>query len=68
MIINIKQGTRDTKEDYLNLLDELEGQGFRVFNISCYDLGRKLSEATMIKDDKKFIEGISLSGNDNCFQ
>lgn len=68
MIINIKQGTRDTKQDYLNLLDELEVQGFRVFNISCYDLGRKLSEAIMVKDDKTFIEGIPLSGKDNCYQ
>ena len=60
----MRQETRDTKQDYLNLLDELKVQGFRVFNISCYDSVRKLSEATMVKNDKTSIEGISLSGKD----
>ena len=51
MILNVKQGTKDSKKDYLDLLDYLvDNMGYKLFNISCYDKKNKLSEATLIKD------------------
>jgi hypothetical protein len=50
MHIKVYQGTKDSKEDYLKLLDSLEDQGFSIFDIGCYDKILKLSEATLIKD------------------
>jgi hypothetical protein len=50
MIINIQQGTKDTKLDYLEMLDILENCGYRIFDIGCHDKIKKLSEAVLIKD------------------
>lgn len=49
MIINIKQGTKDSKEEYLHMIDKLETQGYIIFDIGSYDTSKKLSEVTLIK-------------------
>ena len=61
MILTVKQGTKDTKEEYLDFLDSLEEQGFIVFDIKCYDKVRKLSEATVIKDKDDQLNNTYIS-------
>lgn len=50
MIINIKQGINDSKQEYLDTIEKFESMGFVIFDIGCYDEKNNLSEATLIKN------------------
>jgi hypothetical protein len=62
MVIKIKQGTKDSKKDFLDEIEFFESLGYIYFSGECYDVKNKLSEATMIKDEEYF-NGNNLSGD-----
>lgn len=50
MIVNIKQGINDSKQEYLDTIEKFENMGFVIFDIGCYDKNNMLSEATLVKN------------------
>jgi hypothetical protein len=51
MIVNIKQGTKDSKLDFLSLVEDLEIQGYITYSVGCCDSSNHLAEAVLIKDE-----------------
>ena len=52
MIIHIKQGTKDTKQEFMDTLELIENQGYKCFEAGCYNNRLKLAEAILIKDSE----------------
>lgn len=50
VIIKINQGTNDSKDEFLNTIEMFEDLGYKVFDIGCYNIDKKLAEAILIKD------------------
>lgn len=52
MIIEIKQGSSNTKKEFLDTIEAFEDLGYKIFDIGCYDEQKCLAEATLIKDEE----------------
>ena len=48
MVINIQQGTKDSKQEFLDIVEKFEQEGYRLFDIGSYDKNRQLAEAVLI--------------------